>query len=122
MQKLIELKKDESVLVSSIPEKYLKPDYVYIPIKKEDKLLVSPHEKVKIGHRRLSRELHGTYPRGHPGSAVCRVPGAAPGPAGADGALPPPQLCGSHHPRGGVLRPLPPVGQPPAPGGHAEDY
>ena len=49
MQKLIELKKDESILVSSIPEKYLKPDYVYIPIKKEDKLLVNPHEKVKIG-------------------------------------------------------------------------
>ena len=49
MQKLIELKKDESVLVSSIPEKYLKPDYVYIPIKKEDKLLVNPLEKVKIG-------------------------------------------------------------------------
>ena len=49
MQKLIELKKDESILVSSIPEKYLKPDYVYIPIKKEDKLLVNPLEKVKIG-------------------------------------------------------------------------
>ena len=49
MQKLIELKKDEEILVSSKPGKYLKPDYVYIPVKKEDKLLVKPNEKVKIG-------------------------------------------------------------------------
>ena len=49
MQKLIELKKDEEILVSSKPGKYLKPDYVYIPFKKEDKLLVKPNEKVKIG-------------------------------------------------------------------------
>lgn len=49
MQKLIELKGEEGLLVSSKTEKYLKPDYVYIPVKKEDKLLVSPNEKVKIG-------------------------------------------------------------------------
>lgn len=49
MHKLIELKKDETILVSSQIEKYLKPDFVYLPVDKNSKFLVRKEDKVKIG-------------------------------------------------------------------------
>lgn len=49
MQKLIEIKKDETILVSSKPESFLKPDFIYIPIHKGEQILVYPNSKVQIG-------------------------------------------------------------------------
>lgn len=49
MQKLIEIKKDETILVSSHAESFLKPDFVYIPIHKGEQILVHPNDKVQIG-------------------------------------------------------------------------
>lgn len=48
MQKLIELKKEDNVLVSSKVENFLKPDAVYLPIF-NNKILVNQNDKVKIG-------------------------------------------------------------------------
>ena len=49
MQKLITIKKDESILVSSQVESFLKPDYVYLPLLNEDHILVRLKDKIKIG-------------------------------------------------------------------------
>lgn len=49
MQKLIELKKDENILVSSKLESFLKPDYVYLPVLKNNTILVHKNDFVKIG-------------------------------------------------------------------------
>lgn len=49
MQKLIELEKDASIQVSSIISKYEKPDYIYIPVGLNDKIVVKLNDKVKIG-------------------------------------------------------------------------
>lgn len=48
MQKLIELEKDDNVLVSSKVESFLRPDTVYLPIF-NNKILVKPNDLVKIG-------------------------------------------------------------------------
>ena len=40
MQKLIELKKDENILVSSKLESFLKPDYVYDNLLNADMLII----------------------------------------------------------------------------------
>lgn len=42
-------KKDETILVSSKPESFLKPDFIYIPIHKGEQILVYPNSKVQIG-------------------------------------------------------------------------
>lgn len=49
MQKLIELEKDASIQVSSIISKYEKPDFIYIPVGLDDKIVVKLNDKVKIG-------------------------------------------------------------------------
>lgn len=49
MQRLIEIKKDETILVSSHVESFLRPDFVYIPICKGEQILVHPNDKVQIG-------------------------------------------------------------------------
>lgn len=49
MQKLIELKPEESILVSSQLESFLKPDYVYLPFSENQVLLASKNEEIKIG-------------------------------------------------------------------------
>ena len=57
MRKLIELKKDESILVSSQVEKFLKPDFVYLPVDKNSKFLVQKEDSVKIGDVLVSNGL-----------------------------------------------------------------
>lgn len=49
MQKLIELKKDDHILVSSQVESYLKPDFVYLPICETDQFVVRKNDFVCIG-------------------------------------------------------------------------
>lgn len=49
MQKLIELEKDASIQVSSIIEKYEKPDYIYIPVENSSTIVTKVYDKVKIG-------------------------------------------------------------------------
>lgn len=49
MQKLVELEKDASIQVSSMIHKYEKPDFIYIPVGIDQKLVTKLHEKVKIG-------------------------------------------------------------------------
>lgn len=49
MQKLIELEKDESILVSSQVGKFLKPDMIYIPFSNQEKILKQRGEHIKIG-------------------------------------------------------------------------
>ena len=49
MQKLIELKKDENILVSSTISNFLSPDYLYLAIKNDSEILVSKKTSVKIG-------------------------------------------------------------------------
>lgn len=49
MQKLIELEKDASIQVSSIIEKYEKPDFIYIPVENSSTFVTKVYDKVKIG-------------------------------------------------------------------------
>lgn len=49
MQKLIELEKDASIQVSSIIEKYEKPDFIYIPVENSSTIVTKIYDKVKIG-------------------------------------------------------------------------
>ncbi len=56
MEKLIELTKDDSILVSSKIEKYLKPDKVYLPVN-QNKILVNPKTLVKIGDEVIENVL-----------------------------------------------------------------
>ncbi len=49
MQKLIELKKDDSILVSSKIESFFEPDYVYLPINSDQTFKVKKNDFVKIG-------------------------------------------------------------------------
>lgn len=58
MQKLITIKRDESILVSSKIESFLKPDYVYLPLLDEKGILVHLKNKVKIGDE---LEQHSSY-------------------------------------------------------------
>lgn len=51
MQKLMEIKKDESILVSSKTESFLKPDMIYLPISSRDTFLVKKNDSVKIGDK-----------------------------------------------------------------------
>ena len=48
MQKLIELQKDETILVSSKIEQYLQPDFIYLPVK-DGVLNIHKNDKVSIG-------------------------------------------------------------------------
>ena len=48
MQKLIELKKDDRLLVSSQVEGFLKPDFVYLPVENKT-ILVHQNDQVKMG-------------------------------------------------------------------------
>ncbi len=56
MQKLIELQKDENILVSSKIEQYLKPDFLYLPVK-ENVLNVHKNEEVLIGSNVLPQSI-----------------------------------------------------------------
>ncbi len=49
MQKLIEIEKDDSILVSSQVESFLRPDMVYLPISIHDQFLVKKNDLVRIG-------------------------------------------------------------------------
>ena len=49
MQKLIELQKEENILVSSQLESFLKPDTVYLPVYKDKTILVHKGDFLKIG-------------------------------------------------------------------------
>ena len=49
MHKLIEIEKDETILVSSQVRSFLRPDFVYLPITSNEELLVYPNASVKIG-------------------------------------------------------------------------
>lgn len=49
MQKLIELKKDETILVSSQVESFLRPDFVYLPIPSNEELVVYKNAPILIG-------------------------------------------------------------------------
>ena len=56
MQKFIELRRDENILVSSKLETFLQPDFVYLPIKKK-KILVHQNDYVKIGDEVIDNTL-----------------------------------------------------------------
>lgn len=55
MQKLIELEKDEAILVSSQVESFLKPDFVYLPVLGDDQIKVYQNSKVDIGSQLFVR-------------------------------------------------------------------
>ena len=57
MHKLIELKKDENILVSSQIEKFLKPDFIYIPIGNNEKIHVHKNDHILIGDILVSNGL-----------------------------------------------------------------